>query len=181
MEIEVKVKIEDIEEVKKKLMEMGVVFSEPKQQIDDYYKQKGKETETQRQGSYIIRIRSENGKFFLTMKILTGKQGVWEEFETKISDKEQMEKMLDKMGYVVVISKVKERTQGKFNDFEINLDKIEGLGNFVEFELITDDSKKAKERILSLIEKLGLPKENIIHKGYVRLLFEKMGVKYEDN
>ena len=98
-----------------------------------------------------------------------------------IKNKKDLEKMLDKMGYVTVISKIKERTQGKFGDFEINIDKIDGLGNFVEFELITDDSKKAKERILGLIEKLGLPKENIVHKGYVRLLFEKMGVKYEDN
>ena len=92
-----------------------------------------------------------------------------------------MEKILEKLGFVKIISKVKTREQGKLDDFEINLDKIEGLGNFVEFELISDDGKEAKKKILELIEKLDLPKENIIHKGYARLLFEKMGVMYEDN
>ena len=136
--------------------------------------------EPQKSGSYILRIRSENDKSIFTMKVLTGKQGIWEEYETEISNKEEMEKILDKMGYVKVISKVKTREQGQLGEFEINLDKIEGLGDFVEFQLISDNGEEAKKRILELIEKLNLPKENIIHKGYVRLLFEKMGVEYAD-
>ncbi len=181
MEIEVKVKVENLEEVKKKLESIGAKFGSPKKQVDNYYKQKGKEMELQKAGSFLLRIRSENEKSILTMKLLTGKQGVWEEYETEISNKKDMERILEKLGFVKVISKVKTREQGKLNEFEVNLDKIEGLGDFVEFELISDNSEEAKKRILRLIEKLKLPKENIIHKGYARLLFEKMGVEYEDN
>ncbi len=181
MEIEVKVKVDNLEDAKKKLLNLGTKFEAPKKQIDDYYKLKGREKETQKSGSYLLRIRRENNDSFFTMKVLTGKQGIWEEYETKISNPDDMKKILEKMGFVKVISKIKTRERGTFGDFEINLDRIEGLGDFVEFQLISDNGEVAKKRILNLIDKLKLPKDNIIHKGYVRLLFEKMGVKYEDN
>jgi adenylate cyclase class 2 len=181
MEVEVKVKVENLEEVKKKLEELGTKFEAPKKQVDDYYKQKGKEMERQSKGSYLLRIRREDKNSFFTMKVLTGTRGIWEEYETKIDNLNEMEKILEKLGFSKVISKVKTREQGKLDDFEINLDKIEGLGDFVEFQLISNNGEEAKKRILEIIEKLKLPRENVIHKGYARLLFEKMGVKYEDN
>ena len=143
MEVELKVKIENLEEIKKKLKELGTEFEAPKKQVDVYYKQRGKESEKQTKGSYLLRIRRENDDSFLTMKVLTGKQGVWEEYETKISNPDEMEKILDKLGFVKVISKIKTREQGKLNDFEVNLDTIEGLGNFVEFQLISDNDEEA--------------------------------------
>ena len=102
-EIEVKIKLDGVVQVKKKLEGLGVTWHRPQTLIDKYFRPKGKERETQKPGSFIVRIRRANENF-LTIKGLTDRKGVWEEYETKIEDPEAMEKILDKLGFSCVVT-----------------------------------------------------------------------------
>ena len=50
-------------------------------------------------------------------------------------------------GFFILTKIIKKRESYKLRDFEINLDKIEGLGNFIEVELMSDNAELAKNRI----------------------------------
>ena len=102
MEIETKIKVDNLNDAKKKLVSLGATFSHTTRQIDDYYKEKGKEKETQRPGSFLLRIRKQKEKSQLAFKALTNKTGVWIEHETDISKPEEVEKILEFLNYVKI-------------------------------------------------------------------------------
>lgn len=69
----------------------------------------------------------------------------------------------------------KKRETYKHQDFEINIDHIESLGEFIEVELIGDDAETCKKRIEHFLEKdLGIAPSAFVKKGYVPLMLEKM-------
>jgi adenylate cyclase class IV len=59
-EIEVKIKLDNVAQAKKKIADLGVSWSKPQTLIDKYYRPKGKERDTQRPGSFVVRIRRAN-------------------------------------------------------------------------------------------------------------------------
>lgn len=179
MEVEIKVKINNFEKIKKKLVKLGVEFKKPEIQIDYYYKLAGCKMETQRPGSYILRIREQNKKGWFTIKVLTKTTGVWIEEETEIINSKSAKKILELAGFEKVLTKTKERQTGKLGKINICLDKLKGLGNYVEFEIISNNPEKAKKEIINLIKKLELSEKDIEHRGYAAIIFQKKGVKYE--
>src|SRR4030042_6441990 len=130
-EIEVKVKIDNIEKVKGDLEKLGVVWSAPKPQIDCYYRLKDQAGAAQKPGSYILRIRQETKPTF-TMKALTNRRGVWEEYEKKIEDPKELETILLKLGFVNVLTLHKKRRSGEYEKFKLEIDEIRELGNYLE-------------------------------------------------
>src|SRR4030043_1105380 len=158
-EIEVKVKLNNASKVKKLLENLGVKWSAPKSQIDTYYKLKTLVKETLKPGSYILRIRRNNKSSF-TLKALTGQYGVWEEYETEIENPKSLEKILAKVGFVVVLTLHKKRVSGKYKKFNLELDQIKELGNFLEAEAISHDGKKLQQEITQFFLKIGLSKKN---------------------
>jgi predicted adenylyl cyclase CyaB len=176
-EIEVKIKLENVSKIKKKLEDLGVSWKPPQTLIDKYYRPYGKERETQRPGSFIVRIRRANENS-LAVKGLTGRKGVWEEYETKIGDAEAMEKILDKLGYNCVVTFHKKRTSTRYGDFGLEIDEIEELGNYLEAEAIGTEGKKLQEEIKGFFKKLDLPESNIERRGYPEIVMESQGVKF---
>src|SRR4030042_2915650 len=170
-EIEVKIKLDDVSQAKKKIAALGVLWSKPQTLIDKYFRPKGKERETQRPGSFVVRIRRANENS-LTIKGLTNRRGVWEEYETKIGDAEAMEKILDKLGYNCVLTFHKKRTSARYRDFGLEIDEGEELGNYLEVEAIGTDGEKLQEEIKELFKRLELPESNIERRGYPEIVME---------
>jgi predicted adenylyl cyclase CyaB len=55
----------------------------------------------------------------------------------------------------------------------IHLDEVEGLGNFLELEVVLQEGQKAEEGMVivaELMEKLGIKKEDLIAEAYVDLI-----------
>jgi len=177
-EIEVKVKIGNVAKVKEKLEKLGIVWSNPKTQVDGYFRLKGQENATQRPGSYILRIR-RNGKASFTMKALTDRYGVWEEYETEIGDAGELEKILSKAGFVEVLTLHKKRTSGKYKKFSLELDQIDELGNYLEAEVIGGDGDALQEEIKEFFKSLGLDEKNIERRGYPEIILGSRGLKFE--
>ena len=128
MEIEARVKIDDLNEIKHKLIELGAEFYNEKSQVDTFYKKKGEEYAPAGPGNVLLRVRESN-KNKLTLKILTEKTGVWIEHETDISSPEQTKIILDKAGFGKVTTMTKNRIPGKLDDFEICLDNYKRTRN----------------------------------------------------
>ena len=179
MEIEVKAKLDDLEEVKKKLLDLGAEFSIIKQQDDLFFKPKGREMEDTVPGSTLVRIRNQEEKSFLTMKEMTETSGVWGEHETEISNPDETKSILLKMGYSYLFDLNKKREHGKIGELNLCLDDVKQLGKYLEVEIIGDNPEEGKKKILELFERIGIKEEQIEHKGYARIIFENMGVQFK--
>lgn len=179
MEIEVRAKVGDLEEIKNKLAGLGAEFTHSNQQDDSFFKPKGRETEDQGPGSRIIRIRKQEDKSFLTMKEMTDTSGVWGEHETEISNPEETRDMLMKMDYSHLFDLNKSREHGKLDGMNLCLDNIKQLGKYIEVEIIGDNPQEAKRKILELFQRIGVNEIQIEHRGYARIISENMGIKFK--
>lgn len=177
IEIEVRARIKSMEEIKNILVNKGAKFKDSETQKDYYFKLKGKEKEPQQKGSFIIRLRQSKNNF-MTYKELTSEEGAWIEHEVEIKDIENMKNILEKMGYTNVLTINKTRTKGIFNQFNLCIDNINELGHYIEIELCNEDTKEAKQKIISLLKEIGIDQKDIEERGYARILFERQGVKY---
>ncbi len=112
-----------------------------------------------------LRLRSNN------RKIITYKErpdyplpGVKDmvEFETEVTDFEQMRKILNRLGYHEVMAYEKYRETFKLGNIQIVLDRMP-IGTFIEIE-------GQRSRILSIARRLGLDPDEAIAIGYVEMI-----------
>ncbi len=175
-EVEVKVKVSNLDPVIKRLTDLGCTFSKPVIQRDitfvdgDY----GPYDEFQR-GKNILRIRDEDGKFIFTLKQPDTNEFDAIEHETEIKNPTELREMLILMGYKPVVEIVKKRVRASYENYEICLDKVDDLGSFVEVEKIIDkgDAQTVQYEIVGFLNELGVDtKDRVVH-GYDTLIYMK--------
>ncbi|NIM47044.1 MAG: class IV adenylate cyclase [Candidatus Aenigmarchaeota archaeon] len=168
MEVELRAKLDDINIVLNKIKKLNSKFKYEVQQKDVIFKPLNSKKK------FILRIRSEDKKDHkLTYKELTDTDGVWKEFETKISDPEQTRKILleSKFYEWLIIEKI--RKCFTLNDFEINVDTFiqpKDFGNWIEVEVITDHIENGRKKIRKFFESLGIYSNSLVEKGYPRII-----------
>jgi len=182
VEVEVKIEIENFEEVKAKVSAVGKLIKSIKQ-IDEYYVPCHRDFFAQKpQPTEWLRIRTNPDKVIFEYdksinKKANGEQECAEEYETVISDPEEFRKILNFLDFKKVVNVDKQREYWDCGDLEIALDNVAGLGSFIEVEAKGDfeNTAKAKEACLKFLEELGIKNaENIqTNKGYPALLSEK--------
>ncbi len=180
MEIEIRVKVESLSDLKDKLVVKGAVFSGRKSQHDVIFKRDDQVNDVQKPGSFILRVRESSTGHKLTFKSLTEVTGSWIEHETTIDDAQETRQMLEKSGFIASLVFDKEREEGKLGEISICLDTIPELGEYIELEIISDDVESGKEKLISLISEFGYSESDIEHRGYVAILMERQGVVYEN-
>lgn len=173
--IEVEVKAHtDLDYTRELLEEQGARFVETEHHFDSYYNAPHRDFAHTDEA---LRIRSRNGKAFLTYK---GKKmdsisKTREEFETPV-DPESMRNILLSLGFREYGVVKKARDVYKLDDFVIALDSVEKLGEFIEVELGAEsetDIKQNTKRIFEFLDKLGIGKEESIRKSYLELMMEE--------
>jgi len=173
MEIEVKYKHDNLEDFAQKLLSEGFILEKSKHQIDTYFIVNRKNDDGTRD---YLRIRgdSEGNKFSLDFhKVLSLLET--DETELKFTDMKGMSKILGALGFDVACVLNKDRKKYKKGPLLVILDKVEGLGNFVEVELIDEPTDENKALVLGTASELGLKEENrVIKKGYPDLLIESL-------
>jgi adenylate cyclase class 2 len=177
MEVEIKAKVKNFTNLKNRLIKLGAKLEKRKKQLDIFYKPKKEARSTLRPGSYILRIRESGNDKFLTLKALTPIKGAWEEYELRIDNAKEMQKILEKLDLVRVFSINKIRITAQLGDFELNLDKVKELGNYIEIGLIDKDGKKAQNKIRELYSKLGISEKQLERRGYGEIIAANMGIK----
>lgn len=102
-----------------------------------------------------------------------------DEFETTVSNPEQLEKVLSILNMRKLAAVEKERDIYTFKDeFEIALDDVKGLGFFIEIETVKDfgSVETARDKLFEFARMIGLDISNPEKIGYVHQLLKKKGL-----
>ena len=132
-EIEVKARIKDIDSLVSLLEKKGCTFSAPIHQIDTVYIPRGKSIPVGK-GENVLRIRKQNDKYILTLKQTVTNQLDCIEKETYIEDPHALHEILLLLGFVETSTVEKTRRTARLNEYEICIDQVADLGNFIEVE-----------------------------------------------
>lgn len=175
-EIEVKAKVIDLKKLEQSLQDLGCVLSDPIRQEDEvYYSVEPKFPFAYAgAGVQILRIRRQDGnKVILTFKESLSGGLDCIEYETEISDPDEMKKILLMIGYEVIAEVKKIRRKANYGEYEICLDEVDELGSFIEVEQITEeeDSDTIQNELFEFLMKLGVAKEDRVTEGYDTMMY----------
>ena len=175
MEIEIKAKINNLAEIRDKLLAQGANKFADKHQLDVYLSPPHKSFF---KTPYYLRVRNDfktkKDVFeYIVCKKGFGDTSVSEEKEVGVADGRQLLSILKDLDFTENCRIEKQREVFELNDFEIVLDKVKDLGNFIEVEVDAEleDEPKERKRIVAFLNELGVSEEAFIKDGgYVELL-----------
>lgn len=101
------------------------------------------------------------------------------EFETEIKDVEQMTMIFSALNLKNLVTIEKEREIYIYKDeFEIALDSVKELGNFIEIETLKDFGgiEETRKKIIEFANNLGINTSKADKRGYPFLLMKKNGL-----
>jgi adenylate cyclase class 2 len=174
-EIEIKAKVSNKQALIDKITQSGIQLSDPIKQHDVVYGQK--DVADNAPGSIWLRIRTENDtKIIFTLK--QSHQGGLDsiEHETEVSDSEELASIILRLGFTLYSDLIKTRQKAKFNDIEICVDDVEGLGVFIEAEQLANedaDGELIAKNLWSELEKFGVDRSDEVFEGYDVLMNKK--------
>jgi len=176
-EHEIKFEVKNLKDLTERLKKEKVVFSGSKHQVDNVWISKDADGTNLVSGLPVVRTREEGGKVILTLKIELA-HGTFEEHETEVGSLEETEHILECLGMRKLVEIDKDRKFAKFENYNLCLDNVKNLGNFMEIEIVTKtENQNAKENIIALAKKFGLGEENILKNTYNTLLCRKFNLK----
>jgi adenylate cyclase class IV len=203
IEIEIQVKIEKKENLLDFLKEKADFRSE-KHQIDEYFSPPHHNFVDSRPIKEWLRLRDSQGKYSINYKNWhydkEGKSNYCDEYETEIKDMESMRKILSVLNFKSLVKVDKLRKIWNYSsggdaakrtclkgcpalqggavhkDYEISLDSIKGLGDFVEIEYKGKEEKadpaKITKEMINFLKDIGCGKIERNYVGYpFQLLF----------
>lgn len=179
LEIETKARLVEREAVMQKLESLGCVLGEPKTQDDTVFAAKTATLEEFLSNDVFLRIRIQDGqKVVLTAKKPVRKSAevlVKHEHETVVESAEQTRAILELMGLVPVVRTVKVRRTGHVGTYEVCIDDIEGLGSFIELEVMGDaeNAERVQAEMGEFLASLGINASERVTKGYDILMLEQ--------
>ncbi len=186
IEIEIQVNIENSQPLIDFLKKEGV-FQAEKHQTDEYFSPAHKDFLGVRPVTEWLRLRDTDGKYSINYKNWhfdeSGKSHYCDEFETRIENIDQVGKILSALNFksIVIIDKL--RKNWTYKDYEVAIDSVSGLGDFVELEYIGRDEKvdpkKITEGMIDFLKTVGCGKITRNYVGYPFLLLFPKEVKYE--
>ncbi|MDA3856100.1 MAG: class IV adenylate cyclase [Candidatus Woesearchaeota archaeon] len=181
IEVELKARVDNKQEILSKFEELNFQYIKEEEQEDiiflknEFLDSKGKIKD----GGIVFRIRIVNSKKIFEIKEIDRNVGGGIEYKIDIADMSSTKRIIEKLGFEEFFTIKKQRAYYQFEDFEIALDNVDGLGEFIEVELMVEaDSQKeeAKKRCLYLLKKLGL-EANLEKQKYGDLIIEKKNLK----
>lgn len=182
IEVEIKVKIDNFNEVKKKVSSIGKLIKKVVQ-IDEYYVPSHRDFFASKPHPVEwLRIRTNPDKIVweYTRSINRKANGDYdyaEEYEIEILNIEELKKILEFLDFKKAVTIKKQREYWMCGDIEVALDQVEGLGSFIEAEAKGDfkNSVEARNACSKFLEELGILNvlNNEIKAGYPELLLKK--------
>lgn len=178
LEMELKFRVKDLDQVRAKIVAAGAKFLGREREVDRYFRNPLRDFQATGEA---FRIRFEGAKHFLTYKgpRLPGQTKSRKELEMEVLPKNgTLSELLSSLGFEAFpdISKWRETyllPQGNQGEVTVCLDQAEGLGDFVELEILgtADQRTQAELCLLQTAEKLGLTERE--DRSYLRMHLEK--------
>ncbi|MBZ1345272.1 MAG: class IV adenylate cyclase [Candidatus Nealsonbacteria bacterium] len=181
-EVELQVTIKNSISVEKKLRKVGK-FIKTRRQVDKYFVPPQRDFFEREPYIEYLRIRFEKEKNHLNYSFLHfGKDGwlrVTDEYETFIDKPKIVEEIFKKIGLIPKVTVIKTRKYFDCNNFEVILDQVKGLGNFMEIEAKKNFGgiQKTRKACLDFLKKLNIKYEMQAQMGYPRMLYQKLKKK----
>lgn len=171
LEIEVKAALKDRREVETRLRGLGAKAEEERRQVDLYFAHPCRDFGATDEA---LRLRLDGDRQVMTYKgpKLDARSKTREEIEQPI-DFDRMVTTLRRLGFKDFLRVEKVRTDYVWEDIVISLDRVDGLGDFVELEVEDDDRERGLRRILDLKSRLGVQGNET--RSYLELIMEKEG------
>lgn len=183
-EVELKFRLPDPGQVLQRFAEWGAQAAAPVDQSDTYFRHPGRDFAATHEA---LRIRRTGNENCLTYKgpVIDLRTKTRREIEVPIASgsdaARQFAEILEVLGFQPVRTVQKRRcawhlAQGD-REFELALDEVAGLGNFLEIETLADEAERATaaDAILGLAADLGLSEPE--RRSYLSLLLEADGKK----
>jgi adenylate cyclase class 2 len=169
-EIEIKLKVGNIDELEKKLTGAGCIFSQPISQHDTVYTYDNSISfQEAKEGHIAIRIRHEDDKFQLNLKQQRSNQLDNIEYETEVKDANEVHQMLLVLGWKPETEVKKIRKKAKMGEYEICLDRVEKLGDYIELEKMADENanpEEVRKELFEILKPFGLSEKDEEINGY---------------
>jgi len=165
--VELKAKVMDLEEMRRKLLEKGAKQVGVYRQLDTYYNvPRGR-----------LKLRVVNGSsgqlvFYLREDVSQPKES--KVYLAPIDRPGELAAVLaEALGVKCIVDKVREVYN--WRGVEVHLDKVRGLGEFLEFELEVSagNEEKGKKLLEDLLNELEIGAENLVPISYGELILKK--------
>lgn len=184
IEIEIQVNIEKSEALRAFLKE-NAEFKSENRQIDEYFSPAHRDFTSVRPVAEWLRLRDSGRHHSITYKNWhhEGEKSFYcDEYETEVGDSGQVRKILVALDFKPLVLVDKTRQIWLYKDFEISLDSVKNLGEFVEIEYKGEEAADPKEttgRMVKLLKEIGCGEIKINYMGYPYLLLFPQEAKYE--
>ena len=186
IEVEIQVNVEYSNPLIEFLEKNGIFQSE-KRQIDEYFSPVHRDFLATRPVAEWLRLRDADGKYSINYKNWhfdeNGKGHYCDEFETKIEGMDQVKKIFEVLNLKSIVVVDKLRKTWIYRDYEVAVDSVKTLGDFVEIEYMGEDEKVNPEKItgemVDFLKKVGCGKITRNYVGYPFLMLFPNEVKYE--
>lgn len=178
-EIEIQTIIKNPEKAEARLNEVGK-FVKSRKQVDKYFVPPYRDFFTKNMPDEYLRVRYEEGKNHLNYSFLHFGEDGWlkatDEYETLVDKPEVVEEIFNKIGLIPKVTVKKTRKYFDCGDFEVTLDQIEDLGDFMEVEAKKDFGgvDKTRKACEDFLESLNIEYETKREMGYPRMLYKKL-------
>lgn len=187
IEIEIQVNVENSKSLIN-FLEKNADFQKENHQIDEYFSPTHRNFIGVRPVKEWLRLRDSSGKYSINYKNWyfdeNGKSHHCDEYETKIEDFTQLKKILDVLNFKPLVKVDKVRKVWTHKDYEIAVDSVKDLGDFVEIEYIGKeekvDPKKITEEMVNFLKSVGCGQIRRNYVGYPFLLLFPEEAKYEE-
>ncbi|WP_290899048.1 class IV adenylate cyclase [Ferroglobus sp.] len=168
MEVEAKFPLKEPDKLKKLLAEKGS-FLKRKLEEDIYFNSPLRDF---KESDEALRVRKDEEGVTITYKgpKLDSETKTREEIKIKVDDFEKAVELLKKLGFKPVREVKKIRELYEVEGVLVCVDHVFNLGDFVEFEIDSEDVGKAKEKIFRLAEELGFKREDSLRESYLEML-----------
>jgi adenylate cyclase class 2 len=138
-EVEVKYQVRDVEALLVALKSRGIELAGPVYQDDQAYAPDGWSYGDARLGVSFARLRTVGGQHTFTLKRPAENALSCDEFETAVSDREQMDRAIRAMGFHPTVRITKVRRTAAMAGVVLCVDEVVGLGTFLELEHMAGD------------------------------------------
>jgi adenylate cyclase class 2 len=157
-EIEIKVQLENATPLRALLETEGSLLY-TSNQIDEYYTPAHRDFLAIRPAVEWLRLRTEGEKNSITYKHwhndADGIGAHADEYETSIGSLVQFQQIFTALNLKKIVTVDKTRTAYAYNEYEIALDTVTGLGDFIEIEYKGNNTQTPTEIITEMLSFLG--------------------------
>lgn len=187
VEIEIQVNIENSKPLIGFLEKNGE-FKGENHQVDEYFSPAHRNFIEVRPINEWLRLRDSNGKYSINYKNWhrekDGKSYHCDEYETPIEGLTPLKNILNILNFKSLVKVDKIRKIWTYKDYEISVDSVKGLGDFVEIEYIGKNEKanpkEITEEMIKFLKNTGCRKIKRNYLGYPFLLLFPEEAKFEE-